>query len=34
MLEGFSIIFIDLDKALQIIRSARSRKEAAEGLKE
>ena len=34
VLEGFSLIFIDLDKALQIIRSARSRKEAADGLKE
>ncbi len=33
VLEGFSIIFIDLDKALQIIRSARSRQEASEGLK-
>lgn len=33
VLEGFSIIFIDLDKALRIIRSARSRKEAADGLK-
>lgn len=33
-LEGFEKLFDDLDKALQIIRSARSRLEAASGLKE
>lgn len=33
VLEGFGILFQDLDAALRIIRSARSRKEAEEGLK-
>ncbi|MFH1112594.1 MAG: DNA topoisomerase IV subunit A [Pseudomonadota bacterium] len=33
LLEGFRILFQDLDKALAIIRSARSRKEAEDGLK-
>jgi DNA gyrase subunit A len=34
VLEGFHILFQDLDKALAIIRSARSRKEAEQGLKD
>jgi DNA gyrase/topoisomerase IV subunit A len=34
VLEGFRILFQDLDKALAIIRSARSRKEAEQGLKD
>ncbi len=34
ILEGFRILFQDLDKALAIIRSARSRKEAEQGLKD
>ncbi len=34
ILEGFRILFQDLDKALAIIRSARSRNEAEQGLKE
>lgn len=33
LLKGFDILFQDLDRALRIIRSARSRKEAQEGLK-
>ncbi len=33
ILEGFEILFIDLDKALRIIRQARNRKQAEEGLK-
>jgi DNA gyrase subunit A len=33
VLEGFAILFQDLDSALRIIRSARSRKEAEQGLK-
>jgi len=33
VLEGFDILFSDLDKALRIIRSARSRQEAENGLK-
>ncbi len=33
LLEGFDALFQDLDKALKIIRSARSRQEAEEGLK-
>jgi DNA gyrase subunit A len=34
LLEGFALIFQDLDKALLIIRSARSREEAEQGLRE
>ena len=34
VLEGFRLLFADLDRALKIIRSARSRQEAAEGLKQ
>lgn len=34
ILEGFDALFQDLDKALRIIRSARSRQEAEEGLKQ
>jgi DNA gyrase subunit A len=34
VLDGFNILFLDLDKALRIIRSARSRQEAEQGLKE
>jgi len=34
ILEGFHRLFDDLDKALRIIRSARSRQEAAQGLKD
>ncbi|MDQ7781393.1 MAG: DNA topoisomerase (ATP-hydrolyzing) [Desulfomonilaceae bacterium] len=34
ILEGFRILFQDLDKALAIIRSARSRQEAGQGLKD
>ncbi len=33
VLEGFRLLFADLDRALKIIRSARSRQEAAQGLK-
>ena len=34
LLEGFALVFQDLDKALRIIRSARSRQEAEQGLRE
>jgi DNA gyrase/topoisomerase IV subunit A len=34
VLDGFNILFLDLDKALRIIRSARSRLEAEQGLKQ
>jgi DNA gyrase/topoisomerase IV subunit A len=34
ILEGFGLIFVDLDLAIKIIRSARNRKEAEDGLKE
>ena len=34
VLEGFRLLFTDLDRALKIIRSARSRQEAAQGLKD
>jgi DNA gyrase subunit A len=34
VLEGFAVVFQDLDKALRIIRSARSRQEAEQGLRE
>jgi DNA gyrase/topoisomerase IV subunit A len=34
ILDGFNILFLDLDKALRIIRSARSRAEAEQGLKQ
>jgi len=34
ILEGFDVLFLDLDKALAIIRTARSRKEAEDGLME
>jgi DNA gyrase/topoisomerase IV subunit A len=34
VLEGFALVFQDLDKALQIIRSARSRQEAERGLRD
>ncbi len=34
ILDGFNILFLDLDKAIKIIRSARSRLEAEQGLKQ
>jgi DNA gyrase/topoisomerase IV subunit A len=34
VLEGFALVFQDLDKALQIIRSSRSRREAEQGLRD